>query len=106
MPDAVLLLLAMAACYLGFACLALSQCRPWQRVAGSGQGPRLPLRLGGYSSVGAGLVLTVLCDGPAFGVLLWGLLLSAAAMMVALTLAWRPAWLAGLAQGLKRWQGS
>ena len=83
----------LIAAYLGFALLALTQARPWQRV---GQGPpptgirRLALRTLGGLALLLSLVLCLVRDGPSFGVLLWGTAISLAAAAVAFTLTWRP----------------
>ena len=79
--------------YLGFALLALSQARPWQRVS-QARPPtdirRLALRaLGGLALV-LSLILCLVRDGPSFGALLWATAISIAAAAVAFTLTWCP----------------
>lgn len=108
MLEALLLLFATVLAYAGFALLALSQLRHWNAVGcaartserqhGANGAPsaaathrhRQGLRAAGYTV----LVLTYLCtwlrDGPAFGSLLWVLLISLAAGGVAFTLSRRP----------------
>lgn len=91
--SALLLFAAGLASYSAFACLALAMPRHW--AAASGQAVALAphrtwLRLGGFVLLGFTYALCVYRDGPGFGSLLWLLLISAAAVAVALTLAWRP----------------
>jgi hypothetical protein len=96
MPDVALLIAVMAACYLGFALLALSQDRHWHNVGGQRDCPfraMVPLRLGGYALLLAALTLALVLDGPAFGSLLWATMLTAGALAVVCTLTWRACWL-------------
>lgn len=89
-----------AAACLGFALLALTQARPWQRVsrAAPPAGVRRPaLRTLGGLALGLSLLLCLVRDGPGFGALLWATAVSIAAASVAFTLTWRPAWLRPLA---------
>jgi hypothetical protein len=101
MRDAGLLALAAAACYVGFACLALSQDRHWQSVM-AGLKPKrwlvIRLRTAGGFALAASLALTLLRDGPSFGSLLWVLLLAVDATVVAFTLTWRAGWLRPVGQ--------
>ena len=96
----LILLCILAAAYLGFALLALTQARPWQRL-GHAEPPtgirRLTLRtLGGLALV-LSLILCLVRDGPSFGALLWATAISIAAAAVAFTLTWHPAQLRPLA---------
>ncbi|MEM7435239.1 MAG: DUF3325 domain-containing protein [Myxococcota bacterium] len=89
--------------YLGFACLALTQLRPWRAV---GLGRQRPTRIRGVRALGVvslalGLALTLARDGLAFGLLVWPLVLANAATAVAITLTWQPRWLRGLARLLQ-----
>ncbi len=96
MREAVLLLLAAASSYAGFACLALAQERHWEQVmAHPGPAPaqRRWLRWAGVLGLCASLLLALWRDGPGLGGLLWCVLLTATALGVAFTLAWRPRWL-------------
>lgn len=93
MADALLLLSAFAAAYLGFAMLALSQVRHWTSVAGSEPQGRVRLighRIAGGAMIALSLAMALLRDGPSFGSLLWATAISIAALAVAFTLAWRP----------------
>lgn len=95
-----LLLCILVAAYLGFALLALTQARPWQRV-GQAAPPtgvrRLVLRTLGGLALGLSLILCLVRDGPSFGALLWATAISIAAAAAAFTLTWRPALLRPLA---------
>ena len=96
----LLLVGIVTAAYVGFALLALTQARPWQRVRPAAPPTgirRLVLRtLGGLALV-LSLILCLLRDGPSFGVLLWVTAISIAATAVAFTLTWRPVLLRPLA---------
>lgn len=96
MTSGLLLLAAFAAAWLGFACLALAMDRNWEQVFGQ-RVDRSPyrgrLRALGWPLLGAAYALCWLRDGASFGSLLWMVLIGAAAMAVALVLAWRPHWL-------------
>ena len=99
--DGLLAALAILVSYLGFALLALSQERHWCAVCGMGAGARMPptwRASAGLLLQGLALLLAVCAQGPSFGGLLWMVTVSAAAMAVAFTLAWRPTWLRPLAR--------
>jgi len=100
MRDALLPVLVAASAYLGFALLALSQRRHWQRLA-SGGPPAAPLRVTGYGLLAASLGLAILGDGPGFGTLLWTMMLSLGAVGLVGTLTWRPDWLRPLARAIR-----
>jgi hypothetical protein len=97
---AILLAVVLAATYLGFALLALSQDRHWHHLGGGRHcPPRLVwlLRTSGYGLLLASLVLALWRDGPSFGALVWVTALSICAFAVVATLTWRPRWLRPLA---------
>ena len=99
--QGVLLLGTALAAYLGFALLALTQARPWQKVVQTPPptGLRLlALRALGGLALALSLGLALLRDGPSFGALLWVTAISLAALAVAFTLTWRPNWLRPLAR--------
>lgn len=115
MPEAILLVLVLGACYLGFALLALSQDRNWELVTGQRDVPAgraVALRIAGYGLLAAALPLALALarDGASFGSILWGVGLSFAALATVATLTWRPAWLKPLARlaatGRARRQGA
>lgn len=95
MEPLLLLGLSLAA-YLGFASLALSQDRHWERAGGGRNCPArlvLPLRVLGYVLLLASLGLALLRDGPSFGSLVWATMISLSAVAVTCTLTWRAHWL-------------
>lgn len=99
-----LLLALMLASYLGFALLALSQDRHWQRAGGSLPcSGRLvvPMRTLGYALLLAALALALLRDGADFGSLVWASMLSVGAIAVVGTLTWRAHWFAPLVRVLQ-----
>lgn len=91
-----MLLALMLASYLGFALLALSQDRHWQRAGGPLPCPArlvVPMRALGYGLLLAALALALVRDGAGFGSLVWATMLSVGALAVVGTLAWRAHWL-------------
>lgn len=92
MIPALLLLAAALAGYLGFACLALAMPRHWAEASGEKTAPPHPrwLRTCGFSLSGIAFAICVCRDGLSFGAVLATVLISASAIAVALTLAWRP----------------
>ncbi|WP_230968998.1 DUF3325 family protein [Nitrogeniibacter aestuarii] len=97
----LLLAAAFAAGYAGFALLGLSLPRHWREVTGQLAMPArscTAFRRTGAAGLGACFVLALWRDGAAFGCVLGVLLLCASAMAVALTLTWRPQWLAAIAR--------
>lgn len=104
MADGVLTAAALAAIYLSFALLALSQEGHWAAVAGAGSASAASLRRarrGGAAGLALGCMLCLAGNGAAFGTLLAVLLLGAGAMGVAFTLAWKPRWLRAVARMLE-----
>lgn len=93
MTASLSLLFASLAGYGGFACLALAMPEHWERCAGR-PGPcavhRRRLRLSGALMLSAAGLACIWRDGASFGILLWGGLMSAGGVGVALTLAWCP----------------
>lgn len=91
--TAALLLLASLASYAGFACLALAMPEHWEKAGGNAdRQPRLGRRLrwSGALMLCMALAICIWRDGAGFGSLLWGVLMSAGGIAVALTLTWRP----------------
>lgn len=98
--KALWLTLALLACTAGFAWLALAMPAHWQQVCGTrAQSSRAVtiLRVLGACGLAASLVLCLRADHASMAALVWVLLLTAASMAVAFTLAWRPRWLRPLA---------
>jgi hypothetical protein len=91
--TALLLLAAFLVAYAGFAYIALAMEEHWERL---GHDPheleevRPWLRAAGAFLLLLAYLLCFWFDGPAFGSLLWGVLISVAAIAVAFTLTWWP----------------
>ena len=98
--QAGLIVAVLAASYLGFALLALSQDRHWLHLRGERHcPPRIgrSLRVAGYASLITGLGLALIRDGAGFGSLVWVTMLTVGSFAVVCTLTWRPQWLRPLA---------
>ncbi|HBM09979.1 DUF3325 domain-containing protein [Pseudomonas sp. Choline-3u-10] len=102
MPDWLGSVLAFFLCYLAFALLALCQ-----QAHRKGVDPSACIPTAGGQRMRAlcatlclftALALLLAGQGGGFGTVLWVLLASAAAFSLALTLAWKPAWLRPLLQ--------
>lgn len=92
--DAAALMGIVSTAYLAFACFALSQRRHWEAVTEGRAYPALVVGrilrpLGGVLLV-LSLALALTRDGLDYGSMLWVVVLSIAALAVALTLTWRP----------------
>ena len=99
MREAALLLSVLAAFCIGFAVLALSQDRHWQRITGTRLRPpgAMLSRTAGFSLLMAGFFLAIVLDGPGFGSLLGVAMLTSGALIVVCMLTWRSHWLRPLA---------
>lgn len=89
----MILSLAAVAALLGFAWLALAMDVHWRQVRGGVDAPhalRIVLRALGGIALAVSALLCFLANRPSMAVLVWVMLLAAAAMLVALTLAWGP----------------
>lgn len=96
MGSWALLAAVLAAAYLGFTLLALSQDRHWHHLVGGRHCPQRAVRIirpAGYVLLLLGFCLSLVRDGPSFGSILWAATLSVAAFAVVCTLTWRPQWL-------------
>lgn len=103
MLDTALTIGAALVSYLGFVLLALTQERHWRAVcvvARQHIRPTWPI-VTGLTLQLLTLVMVLFAQGPSFGSLLWAVMISAAAMAVAFTLAWHPRWLRPIAQLLR-----
>jgi hypothetical protein len=99
MADTWLRLAAFACNLCGMAWLALALPAHWQQVRPSARQPAntaRALRSLGASALAASFALALLADHASIAPLVWVMMLTAAALLVALTLASRPAWLAWL----------
>ncbi|WP_185965230.1 DUF3325 domain-containing protein [Glacieibacterium frigidum] len=87
------LLIALLGCvYGGFALLALSQSRNWTLVLPGRPYPAARaglLKAGGWALLATALIIALVRDGPAFGLMLWVLMLAAGAALVIATLSVR-----------------
>jgi hypothetical protein len=93
MSDHLLLAGAVLLNFAGFAWLALAMDAHWKQVRGSGRPPqrrRMPLRLAAGAAFLISLILCNLSDHTTIAALVWVMALTAAALMVAFTLTWRP----------------
>lgn len=105
MPDLLWLLAASLSATTGMGWLALAQEAHWQRVHTLAQGLRQPLptpapshssrRFGvrGAVALFMSLVCCLASDPAAIAVLVWIMLTMLAALIIALTLTWRPHYL-------------
>ena len=95
----MILFLALAACFLGLAWLALAMDVHWQQVRGSGApapGTARLLRILGGLALAASFVLCFVADHASMAPLVWVMALAGSALIVAFTLAWKPRLLAPL----------
>ena len=100
MPKSLLLSFALVCSIVGLAWLALAMEVHWQQARGThghpGRGTVTGLRSLGAVALLASLLACLGADHASMAVLVWVMSLAAAALVVALTLAWRPRWLAWL----------
>lgn len=90
----MLLAAAFAATVFGLAVLAASMQRHWRQLRGAAPltaGVAVSMRLVGGGALLLSLLLCLANDHPTMGVLVWIMLLALAAVLVAMTLAWRTA---------------
>ncbi len=113
MPDVttggwIVVVLAAVLTWLGFALLALAQERHAEQFFPAFQPASRQARVQtviGFFAILLTLPLCIQAQGPGFGSLLWAMLLTAAAMAVALQLTWAPHVLKPIARLLKRLLG-
>ncbi len=84
-------ILATAFAFIGAASLALSQDRHWRAVAPKGSRAPGFLRPAGWCFTFACLVACIARDGGSFAALIWPILMAAACLVVAMSLAYFPA---------------
>jgi hypothetical protein len=99
MADAWLRLAAFACSSCGMAWLALAMPAHWLQVRGSKNRPAYTartLRVLGAGALALSLALALRADHASIAPILWVMMLTAAALLVAITLAARPAWLSWL----------
>lgn len=93
MAEAVVLTAAVLCSTAGMAWLAVAMKPHWKQVRGSSPmsaHTAVTLRVLGGSSLAAALVLCWLADHPSMAPLVFVMTLTASALVVAFTLAWRP----------------
>lgn len=96
MADLALLAIAQLCSLGGMGWLALAKRDHWRQVSGQSQlreGTRRTLRTLGAAAFGAALILSARADHVSMAALVWVMGLSASALLIAFTLAWRPRWL-------------
>lgn len=101
MPRSAWLAVALLCSVGGVAGLALAMDVHWQQARGhlharASRATVIGLRLLGAGALAASLLFCLRADHATMAVLVWVMSLAAAALAVALTLAWRPRWLAWL----------
>src|SRR5262245_29336283 len=100
MPEAIRLALAFLASCCGMAWLALAMKAHWQQVRGPTAPPpgtRWRLRIFGAAALAVSLALCLAVDHVSMASLVFVMTLAASALLVALTLSFRPRALAWLA---------
>lgn len=101
MSDALVLLVASALSITGMGWLALAMEVHWGQVmhqhSEAASGPRRTLRWAGAGALLLSGGLCLAADRPSMAVLVWTMLLALGAIVVAMTLSWRPGWLKWLA---------
>lgn len=100
MVDPALFLVGAGLCsFCGMVWLALAKAPHWEQSHGAPMpkhvSPRVLHGFGALALAGS-LALCLLSDHPSMASLVWVMLLTASALVVTFTLAWRPRWLAWL----------
>ena len=104
MADTWLRLAAFLCSTCGMAWLALAMPPHWQQVRRTTRRPghaTRTLRTLGTTALAVSLALALCADHPTIAPLVWVMMLTAAAILIALTLANRPAWLSWLVAFLR-----
>ena len=99
MPDALMLIAALAVALTGASWLALSMEHHWRQVRGepdAGAGTVRSLRVLGALALLVSLLICLRVDHPTMAVLVWVMALAGSALTVAFTLAFQPRLLAPL----------
>jgi hypothetical protein len=97
MPEAGWLLIAFLFCFFGMAWIALAMEVHWSQVFPTANAQASPFRLGqrllGIAALLLSLNVCLLADRPSMAALVWVMLLAICAVLVAITLSFKPAWL-------------
>lgn len=99
MADGWLLGAAQLCSFSGMTWLALGMKEHWRQVRGPTplrEGTRRSLRALGAAAIAVSLMFCASADHASMAALTWVMGLSASALLVAFTLAWRPRWLSWL----------
>ena len=99
MPEALMLLAALASNGVGLAWLALAMDAHWRQVRGAqrlSRRTRIMLRILGVFALALSLFICLRADHASMAPLVWVMALAAGALLVAFALAWRPRLLAPL----------
>ena len=98
MPDALILLAAVLANLIGMAWIALAMEPHWEQVRSDPlhAGRAAMLRVLGALAIAGAALLCLCADHASMAWLVWTMALTAAAIVLAFTLAWRPRLLAPL----------
>lgn len=105
MVDDLLSCAALSCAAIGMAWLALAMDVHWRQVRGEeplSAAARRTLRAMGGLALALALALCLLADHASMAALVWVMALTASALLVAFTLAWRPRWLSWLVAWLPR----
>jgi hypothetical protein len=104
MAESAILALAFAGNFVGMTYLALAMKPHWDQTRAPDSYPAgraRTLRRSGGVAFGISLVLCALADHASMAALVWVMTLTAAALAVTFTLAYRPRWLAFLVSWLR-----
>ena len=96
MPEALFLLLAIAANITGLGWLALAMDVHWEQVFGTVPASRRTVRLlrvVGVAGLAISLLLCLRVDHASMALLVWFMTLAGGALAIAFTLSWRARWL-------------
>jgi hypothetical protein len=98
LAETIALLAAVFSSVCGMGWLALAKTAHWQQVHGQppASDSARTLHALGAVALGSSLLLCLWVDHPSMGSLVWLMSLTASALIVAFTLAWKPRWLSWL----------
>jgi hypothetical protein len=101
MHDSWLLAVSFACAFCGMSWLALAMEVHWSQVRGATRRPTAScrLRVAGAAALVVSLVVCLIADHPSMASLVWVMMASASALIVAMLLAYRPRWLSWLLGG-------
>jgi len=91
--ESLLLALGVASGFIGVGWLALSMSQHWQQVRDTSLPQAKVLRALAAVALSTSLLLCLWVEHPSIAVLVWVMVVSASAFLVAMLLTWRPRWL-------------